>query len=571
MKLKTNNILKFSFCILLAALITTSCKDKNDEISAFKLEKEEITIGESGGEEEILVVSNQEWVAQASEPWLMISPANGIGETECVVKIDSSLVNDMRTATIRFTPNGQESKTLTVRQTGYNKMIVVENSNIDIESSGITDKRIFTSKITSNVKFDIKIEYADATNEWIEMPKYKFELDREARPRTVNIQFNWKMNPKPEQRIAKINFIPSDATVILKEPATINVTQHAAPKIEDTLAGDSLALLIISEQLRDMSGWNPSEKTQNWKGIVLWEKNDKDLPSEKAVGRVRSAQFFMFNTKESIPQEVRHLKYAEKLSFFSNTNTMFLNIKLGNEICELKHLKNLDISSYGLISLPDDFVKLGNKLEVLRLDGNNFTTFPAIISKANFPKLKTLSITGNRRWSTSDLRKAGNFAEGIGMHFHTSKDNSLRKLLLWDTLEELRLSFNYIEGSFPDFKAGEEGVKAYSQQDVNAFGGDTIQWLADNAIPKILPNLKMLSINLNFFTGNLPDWLRYHPRLIEWYPEILIFNQMENGFDSNGKVVKFDNEPKNFEYYFEAFPKYRKKYELTEENNDKKR
>ena len=81
----------------------------------------------------------------------------------------------------------------------------------------------------------------------------------------------------------------------------------------------------------------------------------------------------------------------------------------------------------------------------------------------------------------------------------------------------------------------------------------------------------MLSINLNFFTGNLPDWIRYHPRLLDWYPEILIFNQMENGFDSNGKVVKFDNEPKNFDYYFEAFPKYRKKYELIEENNDNKR
>lgn len=65
----------------------------------------------------------------------------------------------------------------------------------------------------------------------------------------------------------------------------------------------------------------------------------------------------------------------------------------------------------------------------------------------------------------------------IGLYLNTAVDNSLRRLLLWDSLEELRLSNNYIEGQLPDFKVGEDGIEAYTQADVDAFGGDTIQYL----------------------------------------------------------------------------------------------
>ena len=43
----------------------------------------------------------------ASEPWVNISPANGFGATECTVSIDSTLINGMRKAEIRFIPQGQ--------------------------------------------------------------------------------------------------------------------------------------------------------------------------------------------------------------------------------------------------------------------------------------------------------------------------------------------------------------------------------------------------------------------------------------------------------------------------------
>ena len=54
----------------------------------------------------------------------------------------------------------------------------------------------------------------------------------------------------------------------------------------------------------------------------------------------------------------------------------------------------------------------------------------------------------------------------------------------------------------------------------------------------------------------------YHPKLMEWFPEVLIFNQQEMGYDSQGAPVKFSKRTYNFEYYFEAFPLYRNKYEV---------
>jgi hypothetical protein len=137
----------------------------------------------------------------------------------------------------------------------------------------------------------------------------------------------------------------------------------------------------------------------------------------------------------------------------------------------------------------------------------------------------------------------------------------LRRFLLWDTLEELRLSNNYIEGSIPDFKVGDEGVEVWTEEDVA--GNDTLKNLV--GMPKIMPKMKRLTLNLCFFTGKLPDWILYHPHLLDWFPESLIYMQKENGLDSNGKLVKFDNEPTNYEYYYEFFPGYEKKYEIIEE------
>ncbi|MBQ8501456.1 MAG: BACON domain-containing protein [Bacteroides sp.] len=562
------HLLKIALGIMVVAGCITACND-TDEISGFSIDKEQITIGAAGGTDKVTVTSASEWVAIASEPWLMVSPANGIGVSECKIVIDSTLVNDVRTATIRFTPDGQEVRTVTVNQTGFEKTISLQETEMEIEALAGKNERYFEATVTTNIPFKVNIEYKNGDIEWLSNSTTNVDLDRGARPRTVKIRFDWRMNIIPETRVAKINFVPTKTEDVLPTPVVLTLTQKAAAKIEDNRAGDSLALLMIQEQMNMLgSAWDASENLRNWDDVVLWEATDTDLPCKEAVGRVREVTFFMFNTEESIPQEIRYLKYLESLYFGSNVNTMLKSIDLGSEICELDYLKNLQIFSYGLVSLPDDFYKLGNSLENLDLTANNFTAIPKVLTKENFPKLKVLKMINTRRWTTSDLRKADSYENGIGLHFNTRTDNSLRKLFLWDTLEELSLSNCYIEGELPDFEVGVDGIEAYTQADVDAFGGDTIQYLADHRIPKVLPNMKMLRLNLNFFTGNIPDWVLYHPHFLDWIPELLFFIQKEQGINSDGKVVRFDNEPVSFDYYYNALPGTREKYELQEEISD---
>ena len=551
---------------LIVCLPFVACNEEDENTVGFSLDKSEITFAAEGGTDVVLVEGYENWTVSVSEPWLSISPASGTGAAVCNIVVDSSLVNDMRTASLRFTPSTMPSVNVTVKQMGYGKMIIPDTCEIWVESSAKMEERYFETTVTTNVKFSVEIDHLDAENEWLTSESVSVELDKGARPRTAKLRFDWKMNTVPEQRVAEIKLIPEGEETELVEPAVISVYQKPALKIEDNRAGDSIALVVMYERMNCWSdAWDTSENLQYWSGVELWEASDEDLPAPEAVGRVRAVQYSFLNTKESIPSEIRHLKYLESLAISSNVNTMLLNIDLGSEICELEHLKYLTLFSYGLVSLPDDFVKLGKSLVALDLSANNFTRIPAMLTQENFPKLKSLSFVASRRWQTVDLRKKDEYENGIGLHVNTSTDNVFRRLLLWENLEELAFSNCYLEGEIPDFKVGEEGVVAYTQKDVDAWGGDTIQYLADNAMPKILPNCTMLRLNLNFLNGNLPDWLLYHPHFMDWAPDILIFNQQEKGLNSAGEPVRFDNEPNTFDYYYDVFPGTREKYELKDE------
>ena len=553
---------------LIVCLPFVACNEEDENAVGFSLDKSELTFAAEGGADVVLVESNESWTVSVTEPWLSVSPASGTGVAACHVVVDSSLVNEMRTASIRFVPSTKPAVNVTVNQMGYGKMIVPENSEIWVESSAKMEERFFETTVTTNVKFGVEVDHLGAEQEWLTSENVTVELDKGARPRTAKLRFEWKMNTVPEQRVAEIKLIPEGEGAELVEPAVISVYQKPALKIEDNRAGDSIALVVIYERMNCWSdAWDTSENLQYWEGVELWEASDKDLPAPEAVGRVRAVQYSFLNTKETIPSEIRHLKYLESLAISSNVNTMLLNIDLGSEICELEHLKYLTLFSYGLVSLPDDFVKLGKSLVALDLSANNFAEIPAMLTQENFPELKSLSFVASRRWQTTDLRKKSEYEDkdGLGLHVNVTTDNAFRRLLLWENLEELAFSNCYLEGVIPDFKVGEEGVVAYTQKDVEAWGGDTIQYLADNALPKILPNCTMLRLNLNFLNGNLPDWLLYHPHFMDWAPDLLIFNQQEKGLNSAGEAVRFDNEPKTFDYYYDVFPGTREKYELKDE------
>ena len=566
------NFFKITFGLIACMTAFTACNDEEGLVE-FQLNKTEITVDENGGIETIDITSDNEWVAKASEPWITLSPANGAGSAICNVAIDTTIIDNVRTATITFMPKGQALQTVTVNQTGFGNIISIKNDNVEIEATDKIDKRYFIAEVVANVKFTVKCTATDGKSEvdWLTFKQPEQDLDFGSRPRTSKVRFDWKMNTKPENRIAKIEFLPVDPEQTLNNPAVLTLTQKAAPLIEDNRAGDSLALLIIQNKMNTMvNGWDVSENMRNWDNVTLWEEGDKDMP-KGAAGRVRSASFMLLDTKESIPEEVKHLTYLESLAIQSNTNTMMKSIDLSSDICELDHLKKLTIFAYGLVSLPDDFHKLGNSLEYLDLSANNFETIPAVLNSQNFPKMKGLKMVANRRWTCNDLTKASDYdsKNGIGMHITVDKDNDnvLRRLFTWESLEYIGLSNNYIEGELPEFTVGQEGFRAYTEDDIAA-RGDTLSYLVSpegQEIPRVMPNLKFLALNLNFFTGKLPKWVLYHPYLMEWIPSSLLFPQQEKGINSEGNVVKFSDVPSTFDYYYDAYPRYRAKYEMKDE------
>ena len=545
------------YILIAAALIVGSCNNDTPTIDGFESDSKEIAAAASGGEYSIVIRSDKEWTAQADVPWLMISPANGRGEVKCIIKVDSTLINDERATVVRFMSAGQILQEVEVTQEGYQRSITPEKSQIDIAASAVRADRWVEVDVAANVEFVVESDV-----DWVVVDDYTLTLDRGARPRTTRLHLDWKMNSDPAAREATLTLRPKSGEA-LTEPAVIKIRQQGGPLIEDNRQGDSLAVVTIHSK---MECWNEeaistTEGMHRWDCVRLWEAGDKSLPCPEAVGRVRDLDLSYFSTEDDIPSEIKHLKYLETLSLYGNVNTMLKDIHICEEIATLAYLKDLRIAAMGITSLPANFAELGDTLESLDLNSNNLTEIPEVINEENFPHLTSLNLSSNRRASVTDLRKISGNA---GIHINMRRNNAVRRLLMWENLEELALSYNYIEGALPDFKVGEDGVRAYSAEDLIS-RGDTLNWAVENELPRILPNVRSLRINLNFMTGELPAWLLYHPNLMEWGAEVLVYPQQEKSYDSEGSNVGFSNVPTSREYYFEAYPLYRSRYEFNDE------
>ncbi len=553
-------IMKKYYISILALLLLAACVEQAPSIEGFEADLSTIEAEAHGGSYCITIRSEDEWYARTDAPWVMMSPANGRGEVKCTIKVDSTLEYDVRNTTLFITSTSAiEPKMITINQHGYPLSITPETSMIEIAASAIRQERWVEFDVTANVDFEVS-----SNESWVVInDNYALNLDRGARPRTTRLHLDWKMNSEPMPREATLTLTPK-VEGDTAQSTTIKVCQMAAPAIEDNRQGDSLAVVTIFNKMEcwgnDMI--STTEPMNHWSSVRLWESTDK-LPTPEAVGRVRDLDLSYFNTEDDIPVEIKHLKYLETLSLYGNVNTMIKSIGLCPEVATLEHLKDLRIAAMGLVSLPENFAELGDTLESLDLNSNNFNEIPKVITKKNFPKLRSLDISSNRRASISDLSKRNTTNDkGIGIYNDMNNSDVVKNLFLWEELESLVLSYNYIEGSLPDFKVGEDGVRAYEESDIQ---GDTLKWAVENKLPRILPNMKDLRINLNFMTGELPDWLLYHPRLLDWGAEVLIYPQQEKAVDSQGNAVGFSNVPTSPEYFFEAYPLYRNKYEYNEE------
>ncbi|MGM9785680.1 MAG: BACON domain-containing protein [Candidatus Cryptobacteroides sp.] len=527
------------FMLSVLALAVASCQVVPEV--EFTVPSDTVTIGPDGGVRTVSVKSPSSWIATTQAPWITLSPANGNASSECSVIIDSTLYDHSREAYVQFKlADGSQYKEFKVEQDGYPYSITLEKATVEIPEYADYADRSFDVAVKSNVDFDVVIP--DNVT-WIASKKDKPDFDRGIRPRNVLVHFDWKVNSRPSKNEVEIVFRPKGDKELAKQDK-LTVIQGAAPEIEaGTVKGDSLALLAICRVMNLWREWDTFEKMENWDGVEVWKEG-------KDKGRVRKASFFLFGTKEELPYEVSYLTAAEELYFYSNENSFLLNLSTGSHICELERLRKLTIGAYGLTKLDDNFSKLKN-LEYLDLSGNNFEEVPPILSKENFPKLTALIMNANQRNVIGNLEI--NYKEnsgGLVNECPLREDGTRefpRRLLKWNTLDTLRLSVNYLQGTIPDLMNDPDFPK-WTAEEVNAC--DTLPAKLIG-LPKVLPETDFFAINLNRLHGELPEWLLYHPKLDLWYPFQLIF--LQEGKDMEGNTAGFTNEPANLNYYYEHY------------------
>lgn len=579
-------IVKLTLGLMLSAAFITACTDDDDDDQAiaFGLSTEELVFPENGGTESVTITAANTWNINANASWLKITPANGMGSGEFTVSADASVLAEPRTASIRIEASGEMPKTIKLTQMGYQLGVYPSTTDTLIENSALKDKRFFELSVVTNVRFSVEIKEAildesgNDTGEMGEKAKwlsttYKekdLNLDYGQRPVAAKLRFDWNVNVEDQKRAAKIAFKFTDNDGNPQE-TVVTVTQKAAPTITDNRAGDSLALLIISERLNVMSPWDGSRNMRYWNGVKLWENTDqevKDNPQMK--GRVRSVLFSMFHTEESVPAEVTHLKYVETLEFFSNVNNGLKSIKLGNEVCQLEYLKNLRLDAYGLTELPDinELKKLGDKLEVLSLSSNNFNKIPAVLNKEILPNLKVLKMNANRRRDVvSDLTTLDKDKDGLYLDLNSYADKRrFMEILAWE-LDTLQLSNNYIEGELPtDKDLSDSGLfDLYTEEDIKASHntGDKKDELPKILVgtPKVMFKTKGFTVNLNYLHGEIPNWVLLHPQMADWNSFTFIFTQEDAKSDTKGNLPGFVNIPKDFEEYYKLYPNKRPTWE----------
>jgi len=532
--------MKRYFTIFAAALLAVACDNGSESID-FEMDRSQIEIGEAGGTEIVQLSSGDDWIASTDNPWITVSPANGRGSTPCKIIIDSALTSSPRTGVVRIeNTRTWESRDITIEQRGFPYSIEIDEPSVEVSNFEEYGSRYFDVKVRANVDFDVVVpENAN----WLTNESYKLTLDRGVRPREVTVRFNWDVNNAPRERLAEVVFRPKSEVQMNRQDA-LNVCQQAAePIVENSREGDSVALLCIARSLGVYTMWDASTPMTEWNNVTLWEEQMEGCTPEK-VGRVRSVDIMLFRTREKLPYEIRYLTASESISLFGNTNTFMLDLELGDEISELTQLKRLTVGSYGLIDLPQSLAKLKN-LEYMNFCANNFQRIPSVLTKENFPKLRSLVLNANQRSLIYDLSNTSRTDLG---GFIDEQEFPV-DLIKWD-LDTLVLSVNYLQGELPTFEDDPE-VPYYTQEEIDAV--DTLpQFLVDNRIKKVMPSTKRFAINFNRLYGKLPDWLLYHPALDWWIPYSLVFQQ--EGRAQNGRQAMFENEPANMNYYYEVYP-----------------
>ena len=543
--------MKFNKIFIVAAMLLAAVSCKQNPVVDFGVDEKTIAVGAEGGERTFNVSANGSWVAMTESPWITVSPANGRGSQACSIKVDSTLAFDQRTGVVRIQSldDSSEKMDFEVVQNGFEYQLTLKDVKKELEDYASFNDRHFEVKVKSNVDFDVVLP--EGSSNWLSYTKSDLNLDRGSRPRESVVRFDWQVNSRDIERIADVVFQPKENVQMAKHDG-LKVVQKGSVSIpEGTVAGDSLAILSVSRALGMFTEFETNEKMEYWANVKLWKEGENK-------GRVRYVQFFMFKTVEEIPYAIQYLTAAEEIVIYSNANHFLRSLSTGEHITKLTNLKRLTIGAYGLTELHPDFVNLKN-LEYLDLSSNCFEEIPEILTQENFPKLHSLVMNANQRYTVYDLSNdtRANIGGLIDDDLRTDTGmRSFKRILKWENLDTLRLSVNYLQGELPDMM--NEGLPTWTFEELKdslATGLTELPAELKN-VPKVLPNAKFFAINFNRFNGVLPEWILKHPKLDIWAPYSLIFSQ--EGKTRDGKNAGFVNEPTSLDSYYKLYPN--KKY-----------
>ena len=536
--------LKKIFIVAAALMAIVSCRQEN--FVEFNVDETQIAVGAEGGERSFNVSASGSWVAMTESPWISVSPANGRGSQACSVKIDSTIAFEQRKGVVRIQSldNSDDKMDFEIVQNGFDYQITLKEVRKDIEDYAGFNDRHFEVKVKTNVDFDVVLP--EGSVNWLSYKKSELNLDRGSRPREAVVRFDWKVNSRDVERIADVVFKPKENVQMAKHDGLKVVQKAALPIKENTVEGDSLAILAVSRALGMFTEFETSEKMEYWSNVKLW----KDGPNK---GRVKYVQFFMFKTQEAIPYEIQYLTAAEEIVIYSNANHFLRSLDTGEYITKLTNLKRLTIGAYGLTSLHPDFVNLKN-LEYLDLSSNCFQEIPEILTQENFPKLHSLVMNASQRYTVYDL--SNDTRENVGGFIETDLNTqkgleTFKRILKWENLDTLRLSVNYLQGEIPDMT--EEGLPTWTFEELKDSLATGLTELPAELrdVPKVLPHTTFFAINFNRFTGRLPEWILKHPKLDIWAPYSLVFSQ--EGKTRDGRNAGFTNEPTSLDEYYQLY------------------
>ena len=527
MKLYTQLLRQGLFLLLGIVMISlTSCnEDENILITGISLSEETINFDANGGVYNIHLTAGEEWTVMSDREWCMVSPANGNGSTICEIRVDSSYLYKEREAHLTYRC-GKYSRQIIINQLGYEKVIKLDKEMIEVEDFKDYDNMFENVKVTSNIQYDIEVLYDDPERTgWIKVKQEDASFHSIPRPSTVRLDYEMYTESDKDRT----------ATIIFKQkeveqgetPVESKLTfrQKKAQEIIPSREGDSLAVLAIARIMRCAFNWDTSTPIIHWNNIKTEEVeyvNEKGETVDEV--RIVGLSFSLFDTDKSIPYQIRKLDQLRTLILNGNADAAGKNIVLEDDITYLPKLKSLSLLGYGISKLPERMKEM-TQLEELELSGNNLTTIPLnIISELDKHNLKYVDMSNNRvKDFFGKLNEHADEKDEIGLHGELPEALFTLKNVVY-----LGLSYNYFEGNIPDM--GYDASQYETEEEK----------VANNPI---LPQMENLALNLNFLTGDIPDWILYHKNLRCWDPYTLIFNQYENGKDSSGKRVGFNNEP----------------------------